>query len=236
MPQKTVPAPKQKRTAALTSVSDLVKTFDRHRQLTLSPQLVKFRRLGSTSESESVVKPEAHRRPSVASNFFYKVPIKPKMSLGAIKQAASDFSQAAKELVSTGQLSVASLATPGPSQAASVASLTAAPSAEGTLVDVSVSNASNVLESGAVGTSLDWTEDDVTSLLYTEQGTTDNLPHHLQLQDQVPFTPVFTDEEAAASAAMYTPRESGSPTATDNQHGEGGTIPPGTSWPPWSSR
>jgi hypothetical protein len=63
----------------------------------------------------------------VASNFFYKVPIKPKMSLGAIKQAASDFSQAAKDLVSTGQLSVTSLATSGPSQAASVASLTAAP-------------------------------------------------------------------------------------------------------------
>jgi hypothetical protein len=51
MPQKIVRAPKQKRTAALTSVSDLVKTFDRHRQLTLSPQLVKFRRLGSTSKN-----------------------------------------------------------------------------------------------------------------------------------------------------------------------------------------
>jgi hypothetical protein len=227
MPQKFVRAPKQKRTAALTSVSDLVKTFDRHRQLTLSPQLVKFRRLGSTSDSESVVKPEAHRRPSVASNFFYKVPIKPKMPLGAIKQAASDFIQAAKDLVSTGQLSVVSVATPGPSQAASVASLTAVPSIEGTLVDVSVSDASNMLESGAVGTSLDWTEDDATSLLYTEQGATDNLPHHLQLQDQVPFTPVFTEEEVAASEALYTPREPGSPTATNNQHGERGDVPPG---------
>ena len=126
MPQKFVRAPKQKRTAALTSVSDLVKTFDRHRQLTLSPQLVKFRRLGSTSESESVVKPEVHRRPSVASNFFYKVPIKPKMPLGAIKQAASDFSQAAKDLVSTGQLSVAGLAVAGSSKTASTASLAAA--------------------------------------------------------------------------------------------------------------
>ncbi len=127
MPQKFVRAPKQKRTAALTSVLDLVKTFDRHRQLTLSPQLVKFRRLGSISDSESVVKPEAHRRPSVTSNFFYKVPIKPKMPLGAIKQAASDFSQAAKDLVSTGQLSVTGLAVAGPSKTASAASLTAAP-------------------------------------------------------------------------------------------------------------
>jgi hypothetical protein len=49
------------------------------------------------------------------------------------------------------------------------------------------------------------------SLLYTENGATDNLPHHLQLQDQVPFTPVFTAEEAAASAAMGAPRETGSP-------------------------
>jgi hypothetical protein len=227
MPQKIVRAPKQKRTAALTSVSDLVKTFDRHRQLTLSPQLVKFRRLGSVSDSESVVKPEGHRRPSVASNFFYKVPIKPKMLLGAIKQAASDLSQAAKDLVSTGQLSVTSLATPGPSQAALVASLTAVPPTEGTLVDVSVSDASNLLESGGVGTSLDWTEDDATSLLYTEEGATDNLPHHLQLQDQVPFTPVFTAEEAAASAALHTPRESGSPMASSSQHGEDGAIPPG---------
>ncbi len=163
----------------------------------------------------------------MASNFFYKVPIKPKMPLGAIKQAASDFSQAAKDLVSTGQLSVVGVATPGPSQAASVASLTAVPSTEGTLVDVSVSDASTMLESGAVGTSLDWTEDDATSLLYTEQGATDNLPHHLQLQDQVPFTPVFTEEEAAASAALCTPRDSGSPTAANNQHGERGDIPPG---------
>ncbi len=58
---------------------------------------MKFRRLGSVSDSESVVKPETHRRPSVTSNFFYKVPIKPKMPLGAIKQAASDFSQAARQ-------------------------------------------------------------------------------------------------------------------------------------------
>jgi hypothetical protein len=157
MPQKSVRAPKQKRTAALTSVSDLVKTFDKHRQLTLSPQLVKLRRLGSASDSESVVKPEAHRRPSVTSNFFYKVPIKPKMPLGAIKQAASDFSQAAKDLVSTGQLSVTGLAAAGPSKAASVASLSAPPPAEGTLVDVGVSDNSNLLESAGVGTSLDWT-------------------------------------------------------------------------------
>jgi hypothetical protein len=61
MPQKNVRAPKQKRTAALTSVSELVKTFDRHKQLTLSPQLVKFRRLGSVPDSESVAKPEGHR-------------------------------------------------------------------------------------------------------------------------------------------------------------------------------
>jgi hypothetical protein len=94
-------------------------------------------------------------------------------------------------------------------------------------MDVGVSDNSNMLDSVGVGTSLDWTEDDATSHLYTEQGATDNLPHHLQLQDQVPFTPVFTEEEAAASAAMYTPREAGSPTASDNQHGEGGAIPPG---------
>jgi hypothetical protein len=227
MPQKFVRAPKQKRTAALTSVSDLVKTFDRHRQLTLSPQLVKFRRLGSVSDSESVVKPEAHRRPSVTSNFFYKVPIKPKMPHGAIKQAASDFSQAAKDLVSTGQLSVTGLAAAGPSRMASAASMTAVPPAEGNLVDVSVSDNSNLLESAGVGTSLEWTEDDATSLLYTEEGATSNLPHHLQLQDQVPFTPVFTAEEAAASAALHTPRGSGSPTASNGQCGEGDDIPPG---------
>ena len=176
MPQKLVRAPKQKRTAALTSVSDLVKTFDRHRQLTLSPQLVKFRRLGSVFDSESVVKPETHRRPSVTSNFFYKVPIKPKMPLGAIKQAASDFSQAAKDLVSTGQLSVAGLAVAGSSKTASTASLAAAAPTEGNLVDVSVSDNSNLLESAGVGTLLDWTEDDATSLLYTEEGATSNLP------------------------------------------------------------
>ncbi len=149
------------------------------------------------------------------------------MSLGAIKQAASDFSQAAKDLVSTGQLSVTGLAASGPSKVASVASLTAVPPTEGTLVDVSVSDNSNMLESVGVGTSLDWTEDDATSLLYTEEGATSNLPHHLQLQDQVPFTPVFTAEEVAASAALYTPRESGSPTASSSQHGEDGNIPPG---------
>jgi hypothetical protein len=49
------------------------------------------------------------------------------------------------------------------------------------------------------------------SLLYTENGATENLPHHLQLQGQVPFTPVFTAEEAAISAAMVAPRETGSP-------------------------
>jgi hypothetical protein len=227
MPQKPVRAPKQKRTAALTSVSDLVKTFDKHRQLTLSPQLVRFRRLGSASDSgsDSVVKPEAHRRPSVTSNFFYRVPIKPKMPLGAIKQAASDFSQAAKDLVSTGQLSVTGLATAGPSKAASAASLTAPSPAEGTLVDVNVvSDHSNLLESAGVGTSLDWTEDDATSLLYTEEGATNNLPHHLQLQDQVPFTPVFTEEEAASSMAL---RGSSSPTAlSGGQASRGDTVPP----------
>ncbi len=124
------------------------------------------------------------------------------MPLGAIKQAASDFSQAARDLVSMGQLSVAGLAATGSSKSASVASLTTVPPAEGTLVDVGVSDNSNMLDSVGVGTSLDWTEDDATSLLYTEPGATDNLPHHLQLQDQVPFTPVFTEEEAAASAAM----------------------------------
>jgi hypothetical protein len=69
----------------------------------------------------------------VASNFFYKVPIKPKMPLGAIKQAASDFSQAAKDLVGTSQLSVTGLAAPGPSKAVSKTSLASDPPAEGTL-------------------------------------------------------------------------------------------------------
>ncbi len=164
----------------------------------------------------------------MTSNFFYKVPIKPKMPLGAIKQAASDFSQAARDLVSTGQLSVTGLAVAGPSKVASAASLTALPPAEGTLVDVGVSDNSNLLESAGVGTSLDWTEDDATSLLYTEEGATSNLPHHLQLQDQVPFTPVFTAEEAAASVALHIPRGSGSPTATSGQGcGEGDSAPPG---------
>jgi hypothetical protein len=160
----------------------------------------------------------------VTSNFFYKVPIKPKMPLGAIKQAASDFSQAAKDLVSTGQLSVTGLATAGSSKAASAASLTAPPPAEGTLVDVTVaSDHSNLLESAGVGTSLDWTEDDATSLLYTEEGATNNLPHHLQLQDQVPFTPVFTEEEAASSVAL---RSSGSPTILGGQASRGDNAPP----------
>jgi hypothetical protein len=38
---------------------------------------------------------------------------------------------------------------------------------------------------------------------------------------------VFTAEEAAASAAMCTPREFGSPIASNSQHGEEGAIPPG---------
>jgi hypothetical protein len=78
-------------------------------------------------------------------------------------------------------------------------------------VDVSDNVTGSTVEAAPNGTSLDWTEDDAMSLLYTESGATDNLPHHLQLQDQVPFTPVFTAEEAAASAAMGTPRETGSP-------------------------
>jgi hypothetical protein len=234
MPQKFVRAPEQKRTAALTSVSDLVKTFDRHRQLTLSPQLVKFRRLGSASDSESVAKPEGHRRSSVASNFLYKVPIKPKMPLGAIKQAASDFSQAAKDLVSMGQLSVAGLAATGSSKSALVASLTIAPPAEGTLVDVGVSDNSNMLDSVGVGTSLDWTEDDATSLLYTEEGATGNLPHHLQLQDQVPFTPVFTAEEAAGHCIPPGSQAVPRPPAASLVRMATSLL--GTSWPPWNSQ
>jgi hypothetical protein len=108
MPQKLVRAPKQKRTAALTSVSDLVKTFDRHRQLTLSPQLVRFTRLGSVTESDSVTKPEGSGKPSAASNFFYRVTIKAKMPLGSIKQVVSELGQAAKAVVGSGLV-------PGPS-------------------------------------------------------------------------------------------------------------------------
>jgi hypothetical protein len=80
-------------------VSDLVKTFDRHRQLTLSPQLVRFTRLGSVTESDSVTKPEGSGKPTVASNFFYRVPIKVKMPLGSIKQVVSELGQAAKDVV-----------------------------------------------------------------------------------------------------------------------------------------
>ena len=114
MPQKLVRAPKQKRTAALTSVSDLVKSFDRHKQLTLSPQLVRFTRLGSVPDSDSVTRPEASGRPTAASNFFCRVPIKTKMPIGSIKQAVAEVSQAAKDLVSTGHVRVKS-PVPGPS-------------------------------------------------------------------------------------------------------------------------
>jgi hypothetical protein len=86
MPQKLVRAPKQKRTAALSTVSDLVKVFDRHKQLTLSPQLVRFTRLGSATETACVTKPEGSVKASVASNSLYKVPIKPKMSLGSLNR------------------------------------------------------------------------------------------------------------------------------------------------------
>jgi hypothetical protein len=169
---------------------------------------VRFTRLGSATETASVTKPEGSVKASVASNSLYRVPIKPKMSLGSIKQAVSDLGQAAKDLVGSG-------ITPGPSglaAAASKSSLTSTTaSAEGTLVDVSDNVTGSAVEAAPNGTSLDWTEDDAMSLLYTESGATDNLPHHLQLQDQVPFTPVFTAEEAAASAAMGTSRETGSP-------------------------
>jgi hypothetical protein len=186
MPQKLVRAPRQKRTAALTSVSDLVKTFDRHRQLTLSPQLVRFTRLGSVTESESVIKPEGSGKPTAASNFFYRVPIKAKMPLGSIKQVVSELGQAAKEVVGSSLAPGLS----GQSLAGSKGSLTTAlMHAETTLVDLSDNTAGHQTETAGNGTSLDWTEDDATSLLYTENGATDNLPHHLQLQDQIPFTP-----------------------------------------------
>jgi hypothetical protein len=93
---------------------------------------------------------------------------------------------------------------------------------ETTLVDFSDNMAGNQMETAGNGTSLDWTEDDVTSLLYTENGATGNLPHHLQLQDQVPFTPVFTEEEAAASEAMCSSRQS-----PPRVPGESHVAPPG---------
>jgi hypothetical protein len=213
-----VRAPKQKRTAALTSVSDLVKTFDRHRQLTLSPQLVRFTRLGSVTESESVTKPEASGRPSVASNFFYRVPIKVKMPLGSIKQVVSELGQAAKDVVGSGLA-------PGPtgqSLTGSRNSLSAVQEkTETTLVDLSDNTVGNETETAGNGTSLDWTEDDATTLLHTENGATDDLPHHLQLHDQVPFTPVFTEEEAAASVGMGSARQS------PRSLGESQAAPPG---------
>ncbi len=120
----------------------------------------------------------------------------------------SDLGQAAKDLVGSGTV-------PGPSgltAAASKGSLNStSATAEGTVVDVSDNVVGSAVEAAGNGTSLDWTEDDVMSLLYTENGATENLPHHLQLQGQVPFTPVFTAEEAAISAAMVAPRETGSP-------------------------
>jgi hypothetical protein len=205
MPQKLVRAPKQKRTAALTSVSDLVKTFDRHRQLTLSPQLVRFTRLGSVTETESVTKPEGSGKPTAASNFFYRVPIKTKMPLGSIKQVVSELGQAAKDVVGSGLTAGLN----SQSQAGSKGSLVASTApAETTLVDFSDNTAGNQTETAGNGTSLDWTEDDATSLLYTENGATDNLPHHLQLHDQIPFTPVFTAEEAAASEVLASARQS----------------------------
>ncbi len=147
-----------------------MKVFDRHKQLTLSPQLVRFTRLGSATETASVTKPEGSAKASVASNSLYRVPIKPKMSLGSIKQAVSDLGQAAKDLVGSG-------ITPGPSglaAAASKSSLTSiTASAEGTLVDVSDNVTGSAMEAAPHGTSLDWTEDDATSLLYTERGATD---------------------------------------------------------------
>jgi hypothetical protein len=154
------------------------------------------------TELVSVIKPEGSGKPSVASNHLYKVPIKSKMSLGSIKQAVSDFGQAAKDLVGSGGI-------PGPSglMAAASKSSLASTAAEGTLVDVSVNVVGDLMETAGNGTSLDWMEDDAKSLLYTENGATENRPHHLQLQDQVPFIPVFTVEEAAA---LGTPRQSSS--------------------------
>ncbi len=152
------------------------------------------------TESESVTKPEASGRPSVASNFFYRVPIKVKMPLGSIKQVVSELGQAAKDVVGSGL-------TPGPAGqplTGSRNSLSAVvqEKTETNLVDLSDNTAGNQTETAGNGTSLDWTEDDATTLLYTESGATDDLPHHLQLHDQVPFTPVFTEEEVAASAGM----------------------------------
>jgi hypothetical protein len=170
------------------------------------------------TESESVTKPEGSGKPTAASNFFHRVPIKVKMPLGSIKQVVSELGQAAKDVVGSGLA-------PGPSGqslAGSKSSLTAAPvPAETTLVDFSDNTVGNQTETAGNGTSLDWTEDDVTSLLYTENGATDNLPHHLQLQDQVPFTPVFTEEKAAASEAMGSSRQS------PKVPGGGQAAPPG---------
>ncbi len=73
-------------------MSDLVKVFDRHKQLTLSPQLVRFSRLGSA----------------------YRVLIKPKMPLGSLKPVVAEVNQAARDLVGTGKMSVKSPPT-GPS-------------------------------------------------------------------------------------------------------------------------
>ncbi len=149
--------------------------FDQYKQLTLSPQLVRFTRLGSVTESVGVTKPEGSGKPLSASNLVYNVPMKSKMSLGSVKQAVSDFGQAAKDLVGSGKVPGLS----GLTTAASKSSLASIhTTAEGTLGDVSDNAAGNLMETAVNGISLDWIEDDATSLLYTENGATENLPHH----------------------------------------------------------
>lgn len=85
-------------------MQELRKAFDRHRQLTLSPQLVKFSRLSSISNSECTVKPDVSRRPSSYSTPIYRVPIKPKMPIGPIRKAVAEINQVARELVGPGKL------------------------------------------------------------------------------------------------------------------------------------
>jgi hypothetical protein len=142
------------------------------------------------------------------------------MPLGSIKQVVSELGQAAKDVVGSG-LTPGSAGQPLTGSRNSLSAVVQEKT-ETNLVDFSDNTAGNQTETAGNGTSLDWTEDDATTLLYTESGATDDLPHHLQLHDQVPFTPVFTEEEAAASVDIM-----GSARQSPRSLEGGQAVPPG---------
>jgi hypothetical protein len=167
-----------------------------------------------------------------------------KMPLGSLKQVMADFNKAAKDLVSTGKISATS-PNPGPSgiqalsKAASKTSLaSSASTTEKTLINFVVSQTDgNLTDSAAgLGTSLNWTEDDVRPILYTEEGATGNLPHHFQPQDQIPFTPMFMGEETAIATTLDTPRRAPDGLMPTTEVGGGLLAPLAICWPPWSTQ